>query len=255
MKRWLCFILPFIMAACGQASASPALAPTSLSSQEVTQVPGLSATKLAMLTAQADTLSADAPENDATLTAILSGKSALGTAMAETMTALSPSETPLPTLRADAPFCQPADLQSSFTSNAATQSILLSAGLKNTGSGACFLQAWPQVRLEDRQGRLLDLEYSYFDFGLGAPGSTATEEAKEVNTAKVGLWPGWSVWVNLLWQNWCAAPVSGGVVIGLTFNKSGVVNIPTDITDGGTCNAPGQRSYVGIAKLLLMSAP
>jgi len=140
MKRYLIFILPFIMAACGPASASRAALPTRVNGQEYIQVPGFSVTKLAMLTAEADTVKAGAPKNDATITAIISGKSALGTAMAETMTALPPSETPLPTVRADAPFCQPADLQSSFTSNAATQSILLSAGLKNTGSGACFLQ-------------------------------------------------------------------------------------------------------------------
>ena len=58
------------MAACGQASASPALASTSLNSREVTQATGLSATKLAMLTAEAETVTAGTPKNDGTITAI-----------------------------------------------------------------------------------------------------------------------------------------------------------------------------------------
>jgi hypothetical protein len=222
--------------------------------QEYTQVAGLSPTKLFALTAEMETVTAGYPHNDATITAIMAGKSALGTAMAATMTA-QPSETPLPAVPPEAPFCQPADLQSSFGSNAATQSILLSAGLKNTGSQACFLLIWPEVRLVDRQGKVLEVDYGYFDLGFSVPGSAATERAQEYATAKVGLWPGWMVWANLIWQNWCAAPVSGGVVIRLNFNHSGVINIPTDIQAGGTCNAQGQRSYVGIAKLVLLPAP
>jgi hypothetical protein len=117
------------------------------------------------------------------------------------------------------------------------------------------LQTWPQVRLVDQQGKALDVEYGFFDIGPGTTEAAATERAQEYATAKVGLWPGWSVWENLIWQNWCAAPVSGGIVIRLTFNNSGVINIPTDIQAGGPCNAKGQRSYVGIAKLVLMPAP
>lgn len=254
MKRWLFFILPFIIAACGPASASPTAVATAVNGQEYTQVSGFSATKLFQLTAEVETTTANSPQNDATITAIMAGKSNLGTAMAVTMTA-QPSETPLPTVPASAPFCHPADLQRSFESNAATQQILLSAGLKNTGTQACFLQVWPQVRLMDQQGRALDVDYGYFDIRFGTAGAAATEQAQEYATAKVGLWPGWSVWVNLLWQNWCAAPISGGVVIRLTFNNSGVINIPTEIQGSGTCNASGQRSYVGVAKLVLIPSP
>ena len=251
MKHWLWLILPFILAACGGASGRPMVLATAANGQEAPQMPGFSATKLYQLTEQAEKFVAGYPKNDATITAVMGSKYVLGTAMAATGTA-QPSKTPLPDVPSDAPFCKPADLQASFGSNGATQSILLSAGLKNIGSAACFLQSWPQIRLLDPQGRALDVDYSYFDIGLGAPGSTATEEAKEANTAKVGLWPGWSVWANLVWYNWCAAPVSGGAVIRMTFNYSGVINIPTDVTGGGTCNAQGQRSYVGVAKLVLL---
>ena len=242
------------MSACGPASASQMVLATVASGQEYTQVAGLSATKLFGLTAEMETVRAGYPQNDATITAIMADKYAQGTAMAATMTA-QPSETPFPVVPAEAPFCQPADLQNSFGSNAATQSILLGARLKNTGSQACFLQTWPEVRLVDRQGKALEVDYGYFDIGFGNADAAATERAQEYATAKVGLWPGWSVWANLIWQNWCAAPVSGGVVIRLNFKGSGVINIPTDIQAGGTCNAQGQRSYVGIAKLVLLPTP
>jgi len=254
MKHWLWLILPFIMAACGPASASQTAAAPAVIGQKYTQAPGLSATKLFMLTAEMETVTAGYPKNDATITSIMASKSTLGTTMAATMTA-QPSMTPLPTVPPQAQFCQPADLQSSFGSNAATQTILLSAGLKNASSQACFLQIWPQVRLMDRPGKALEVNYGYFDIGLSVPGSAATEETKEASTAKVGLWPGWTVWVNLIWQNWCAAPVNGGVVIRLTFKASGVINVPTDIAGGGACNTHGQWSYVGISKLVLVPAP
>ena len=254
MKCWLWIILPLIIAACSPASSSPTVLPTTVNRQEYTQAPGFSSTKFSMLTAEMETVTAGYPKNDATITAIMKSKYTLGTAMAATMTA-HPSETPLPVVPPEAPFCQLADLQSSFGSNAATQTILLSAGLKNTGSQACFLQIWPEVRLVDRQGKALNVEYGFFDMGPGTAEAAATERAQEYSTARVGLWPGWIVWENLIWQNWCAAPVSGGVVIRLRFNNSGDINIQTNIQAGGTCNAQGQHSYVGIAKLMLQPAP
>jgi hypothetical protein len=255
IRRLLLLIVPLFLAACGAASPVPTPVPTAVKRQMYTQVPGLSATKLFLLTAEVETQTARAPANDTTITAIIADKHALGTAMAETMTA-QPSETPIPAIPAEAPFCQAADLKSSFGSNAATQQILLSAGLTNIGNGPCFLQTWPQVQLLDRQGKPLDVDYGYFDIGIGNAGAAATQRAQEYPTAKVGLWPGWSVWANLIWQNWCGAPVSGGAVIQLTFNHNpGALAIPTDVQAGGTCNAPGQRSTVGIAKLVLVPTP
>ena len=255
MKRIAFLILPFILAACGSASPAPTAVPTALNGQEFTQVPGFSATKQFMLTSEAETVTAGYPKNDATITAILANKNALGTAMAATMTA-QPSETPLPTVPPSAPFCRPADLKAAFGSNAATQTILLSAGLTNISAAPCFLLVWPQVQLTDGQSRPLDVDYGYFDMGPGDAGSAATQRAQDYATAKVGLWPGWTVWANLIWQNWCAAPVSGGAVIQMNFsNTTGQLKISTDVQTGGTCNAPGQRSYVGIAKLVLVPLP
>lgn len=253
MKRWLWLILPFIMAACGPASGIPRAAATPVNSQEFTQSPGSSATQLSALTAKVETVTAGQPKSNATITAILPSKYALGTDMAATTTA-QPSATALPAVPSDAPFCQPGDLQGSFGSNGASQQILLSMGLKNTGPRACFLQTWPDIRLVDRQGKTLDVDYGYFDLGLEKAEAIATERAKENATAKVGLWPGWTTWINLIWQNWCAAPISGGAIIRLTFNHTGIMTIPTDMASGGTSIARGQRSTVGIAKMIVIQS-
>ena len=237
MKRLLWLILPFFLAACAAQPAEARQTPTQVAFDQ---------TKVFGLTAEAGTQTSINPAEAATGTASM-------TATATVTVELS--ETPLPTVPASAPFCQPGNLQRYFGTSGATQQILISAGLKNKGTSACFLQVWPQVQMEDKQGRALDVDYGYFDFGFSVPGATATERAQKYATAKVGLWPGWSVWINLLWQNWCAAPVSGGTVIRLTFNNTGVINITTDVAEGGTCNAQGKRSYVGIAKMILMPGP
>jgi hypothetical protein len=246
VKRFLFLILPCILAAC----AAPPV--------PVTKVPTESAferTKLFAITAEAETQTSGYPANDATITAIMANKFALGTAMAASMTA-QPSETPIPTIPPDSPVCHPADLKTSFGSNAATQQILLGAGLMNISGTPCFLQAWPQVLLVDRQGRPLDVDYSYFDVGAGDAISAATQQAQESTTARIGLWPGWEAWLSLAWGNWCSTPFSGGVVIQLTLiNNAGVINIPTDIQAGGACNAPGYQSSVGISKFGLVMPP
>ena len=245
MKGWLSFILPWFLVAC---AARPAV-----TTQTPTQA-ALDQTNFFTLTAKVETQISVYKTRGATKTAIIASYHDFETVNAK-METLRPSETPLPKVPADAPFCQPANLVRFFTSNGGTQQSLVSAGLKNTGTSACFLQVWPQVRLEDGQGKVLDVDYGYFDIGFSPPGAAATQRAQAYATAKVGLWPGWAVWVNLIWQNWCADPVSGGTVIRLTFNNSGVISIPTDVAGGGTCNAPGKRSYVGITKLVLMPTP
>lgn len=246
MKRFLFFILPCILAAC----AAPPVPATKIPTESAFE-----RTKLFAITAEAETQTSGYPANDATITAIMANKYALGTAMAATMTA-QPSETPIPTIPPDSPFCRPADLKTSFGSNAATQQILLGAGLTNISATPCFLQAWPQVLLVDRQGRPLDVDYSYFDIGAGDAISAATQQAQESATARIGLWPGWEAWLSLAWGNWCGPPFSEGVVLRLTLiNNSGVINITTDIQAGGACNAPGYRSSVGISKLGLVMPP
>ncbi|MCX6038591.1 MAG: DUF4232 domain-containing protein, partial [Chloroflexi bacterium] len=146
MKRILFFILPCILVAC-----------TSIVPRQPTETVTTNP-KLFALTAEAETVTSGYPANEATITAIMATKYAGGTEMAATMTA-QPTGTPVPTIPPDSPFCRPADLKTSFGSNAATQQILLGAGLTNISATPCLLQAWPQVLLVDRQGRPLDVDY------------------------------------------------------------------------------------------------
>jgi hypothetical protein len=248
VKRLLLLILPCILAGCGSASPGLAAGPTATNGQMDTQAPGLAATKLFQLTAEMETVTAGYPKNDATITAIMANKHALGTAMSETMTAM-PTETPVPTIPADSPFCRTDDLKTSFQSMGATQSILLGAGLTNISNTPCFLQAWPQAELVDQQGRPLDVDYNYFEMGPGDAVSAATEQARDTATARVGVWPGWTTWLNLIWMNWCGTPISGGAVIRLRlWGNAGMLVIQTGLQTGGTCNAPGYRSSISIAK-------
>ena len=240
MKRILAFILPWFLVAC----AAPALSMPAVPSESV-----FDRTKLFALTAEAETQTSGYPANEAMLTAIMSSKYALGTAMAATLTA-QPSGTPAPDIPADSPFCELADLKTTFGSNAATQQILLGVGLTNISRNPCFLQAWLQVVLVDQQGHPLDVEYHYFEMGPADAQAAATEQARESTIAKVGILPGWTVWLNLVWSNWCGDAISGGVVIRLTLiENGGVLNVPTAIEVGGACNAPGYASSVGISKL------
>jgi hypothetical protein len=243
MKWLLLIILPCILTACmvGAPIKKTATATTGL--------------KLLQLTAEAETVTTGYPKNDATITAILASKYAGGTAMAETMTA-KPTETPIATIPPDSPFCHPADLKVSFQSMGATQSILLGGGLTNASKTPCFLLAWPQVMLVDQQGRPLDLDYTYYKMGPGEAASAATEQARDATTARVGIWPGWSTWLNLIWRNWCGAPISGGAIIRLKlWDNTGTIDIPTDLQSSGTCNAPGYRSTISIGKFLPAMPP
>jgi hypothetical protein len=243
MKRFLYIILLLILTAC---TSSPLPA---------TNVPTESAferTKLFAITAEAETQTSGYPANDATFSAILAFKSAGGTAMAATMTA-QPTETPVPpspTITSDSPSCRPEDLKTDTISGppATGGQFIFGAVLTNISATPCFLQAWPQVLLMDRQDQPLDVDYNYFDASAGDAAAAATRQVQESATTKIGLSPGWSVMLSLIWRNWCGTPVSGGAVIRLTLiNNAGVINIPTDIQ--AFCDYPGFRSYVSISKL------
>jgi hypothetical protein len=240
IMRILLLILPCILTAC-------TITPVPAGHPDPTEK-AFARTKSFQITAESESLTAGIPKNDATITAIMASKYAGGTAMAATMTAM-PSETPIPAIPLDSPFCRPADLKITFKSMGATQSILLGAGLMNISKTPCFLQAWPQVVLVNQEGKPLEVDYHYFESGPSDAATAAAEQALESTTATVGVWPGWTAWLNLIWQNWCGEPVLGGAVIHLTFgNHSGRLDIPTDIQLGGACNAPGYRSTIGIGK-------
>ena len=240
----------FLLVACAAPSGSANKTPA---------ISGVDRTKLSQITAEAETQTSDYPATNATVNAMMASKHALWTAVAATMTA-QPSATPLPilpTIPPDSPYCGPNSLKATFEWSGAAGNILFGAVLTNIGGAPCFLQAWPQVILVNRQGKPLDSDYGYFDTNAGDAASAATAQVRESGTAKIGVWPGWTASLGLIWQNWCAAGVQGGVIIRLTlFNNLGTIDIPADFGWTGQCNAlPGAPSYVGISKFGPASPP
>jgi hypothetical protein len=86
-KPFRSLILFFLLVACGKPTVPATKTPAES---------GFERTKLHQITAEAETQTAGYPANDATITAILANKYALGTAMAATLTA-QPTGTSLPT--------------------------------------------------------------------------------------------------------------------------------------------------------------
>jgi hypothetical protein len=240
----------FLLAAC---------APPSVSAIKTPPQPAFVRTKIYLNTAEVETQTSAYPANDATITAILASKYALGTAMAGTMTA-QPSETPLPilpTIPLDSAYCGPDGLKSTFGWDGAAGNILFGAVLTNIRDVPCFMQAWPQVILVNRQGKPLDSDYGYFDTNADDAALAATAQAQESATAKIGVRPGWTASLSLNWQNWCAAGVQDGVIIRLTlFDNLGALDIPADFGWTGKCESlPGARSFVSISKFGPASPP
>jgi hypothetical protein len=238
MQRFLLLILPWFLAACATSPFAPTQVPTES---------GFARTKLFAITAEAETQKAGRPANDATVTAIMGSKYSLGTAMARTMTA-APTDTFTPTFPVPSRLCGSADLKTVSRSMGATGKIMVGAGLTNISTTPCLIQTWPQVRLVDGSGRLLDADYSYYDMHGDAAETGATEQAQVGATATTGLLPGQEAWINLIWDNWCLPPVSGGVYLRLKLMAgAGTIEILSDVQGGGQCgDLPGTRSTIAI---------
>ncbi len=230
---WL--ILPCILAACASASPGPAIDPSPTPPVAPTP-PGFLQTKMYQLTAEMLTRSAAAPKNDATLTAILAGKHALGTSVVETMTAM-PTLTLTPTIPPDSPPCQSGSLKASFDGTmGATQSLLLGVGVTNVGASACFLHLRPRAVLVDPSGRVLDIQYTFSPNGDTPADPEAT----------LGLPVGRKASFSMQWGNWCLPDVKGGISIRLTLGTDGgTLSVPTGLSGGPVCNDPGYSSWIG----------
>ena len=236
MKRILLLIVPFILVACSAA----ATVPTATQTPTITATNTLSAfseTKLFQLTAEMLTITASQPKNDATITAIMANKYALGTSMAGTMTAM-PTFTLTPTIPPGSPACRAQDLQPAFSGTmGATQSIVIGWNLTNISASPCFLQTWPQAVLVDSSGNPLDIQYTY-----SGPSSLPYDP-----NAMLGLPPGRMAAFSFQWGNWCMPALNTGASVRLILARNGgTLTIPTDITAGGVCNDAGSRSWVGI---------
>jgi hypothetical protein len=225
--------------------------------------PPIAQTKLAYLTADAQTLTARPTYNDATVTAILSQKATGRAAMALTMTAY-PTVTPTPTLPPDAPPCQAADLTGEARTNGAGGSITFGVSITNRGSQLCFLQGPPEIALVDNQGKALDIHINNECFPQCGPTpdpnqtpSMATQtalaplqtvQASLVLNGKIGLAPGASAVIFMIWSNWCQPFPQGGVRVQLTLPGGSLIEIPGDAGGGGRCDAPGEPSSMMVSQ-------
>ena len=230
MRRLFLLFLPFLLVACSPAASQIPVTDTS--------TVDFSATKLYQLTAEMLTVTANQPKNDATITAIMANKYALGTSMAETMTAI-PTLTPTPTIPPESPPCRAQDLQAAFMgAMGATQSIVFGVNLTNVKGLPCYLQLWPQAILVNGSGNPLDIQFTY-----NVP-SDLTFDAE----ALLGLAPERTAGFSFQWGNWCMPAILGGVSIRLTMAQDGgTLTILTGLTAGGVCNDSGSPSWVGIS--------
>ncbi len=251
MKKCLMALLMFpLLAACSSRVATPMPlgTPPPAGATASPSMPAWEATKLGMLTAEVETQTALAPQNDATITAIMATKYAGGTAAAGTMTA-EPTLTPTPTIPPGSAYCTLNQLSAAAQSNGATGSIILGARLTNTSSSPCFLPVWPQAALVDGQGDPLDVQYNFSTMANG-PSGAGSAAAPGNPQEQVGLVPGWSAVLSMIWSNWCGGSVPGGVFIRLTLPDSDEpMVIPMDVDAGGRCDAPGEPSSVSIVNV------
>ena len=242
------------LAACGSVATSVGSPQTGQTPSPMSTEKIFALTKFGMLTGEAETETEVSPKNSATVASIISTKYAGGTEMAETITAM-PTLTLTPAIPSGSPYCRQIDLNTSINSGPSMGGTFsIDAGFTNISNAPCYLQTWSQVILLDGQGKPLDVDYSYFDTSGVNATVAATEQARDSATAKIGLWPGWTAWISLIWGNWCKGPIQGKVVFRLTLiNDLGTINIPTDIQAGGICNAPNYRSSIGISNLSVSS--
>jgi hypothetical protein len=166
---------------------------------------------------------------------------------ARTQYAALPTIPPTPTIPPNSPFCRPADLQTTFNSNGATQHIVLEVGVKNKGEAPCFLPSWPVVRLLDRSGKTLDITYDYIFLNSNPSSLPPTQESNPGKPILFGLAVNQSSGLALMWGNWCQPAIVGGVIIRMfLLETAGWIDIPTDIVGGGTCDDASSSSTIDV---------
>jgi len=238
--------LAFLIVSCAPMATGPTLVPAPSPVQGKTPIP-----KGYFLTREALTPPEFRPRNLFTVAALSGTQFAAATADVLTATA-KPTVTPSPTIPPQSRYCTSGDLEAAAgRAMGATQSLVFGVSFKNGSDSPCYMQTWPEVVLMDRQGNALAVDY-YFGNGTSGP-AAATQQARESISAKVGLWPGWTAHISLVWGNWCGEPIWPGVVVHLKLMGSdGTMDVPTEIAVGGRCLLPDRLSYVAMSKLHVM---
>jgi hypothetical protein len=163
---------------------------------------------------------------------------------ARTEYAAIPTPTSTPTIPAGSPACQPEDLKASFNTNGAGGHIAIGIEVLNKSNSNCFVPAYPAVQLTNRAGEPLDISYDYL---IPNENPTTVQPSEEGQPARYGLKAGQQAVALLSWGNWCKGVIPGGLIVRLPLlDKSGDIDIPTDLTGGGHCDEPEAKSTVDI---------
>ena len=166
---------------------------------------------------------------------------------ARTQYALMPTITPTPTIPPSSGYCRAGDLQTSVHTNGAGGHIVLEVGVTNISQAPCFLPSWPAIQLQDRSGSPIDVTYDYVFLNANPSSLPPTQESNPGQPIDYGLAVGQDAVLILLWGNWCLPPVEGGVVIRMSLlGAKSWIDVPTDISGGGYCDAPGSPSTIDV---------
>ena len=177
-------------------------------------------------------------------------RNAFDTALSETLTAM-PTATPTPTFPVDALPCHASDLQISARTEGYPTHLAFFVKITNTSSTTCYLQGPPDIKLIDRNGTILDLEYVSFCIGcklVGVAALTQTAIVQETLYNRIGIGANEQVGVKVNWVNWCEHYFpEGGVLVRLTLpDELGMVAGPTDAYVGGPCRFPDRKSQLEV---------
>jgi hypothetical protein len=200
---------------------------------------------------------------DATQTAIVNQKATDRAEMSRTLTA-QPTATPTPTTPVGAALCRAEDLRASVAVQGATGSLAGSAVYTNVGRTTCVLQGPPDIRLVGADGAELTVRYQLMCMGCSpaalenatqeAAAQTAavplmTQAAQSILGGQLGLAPGQSASVFIVWGNWCetgTGPVSVRLVLPA---GGGSLDAPMGEV-APRCDAPGFPSTLSISQYM-----
>jgi hypothetical protein len=192
-----------------------------------------------------------------TETAIVARKFTEGAQMATTL-AFLPTNTAIPTLAPTSTICPAGNLAGEVRTNGATGHITFSVALTNIGNATCTLPGPADIQLVNRQAIPLDLDVGTFCFNcapseaLGAtpspPALALTQTAEPVIHRPVNLAAHQVTKLFMIWSNWCAPFPSGGVSVRLNLDPGVQIDLPSDASTGGRCDAPEERSTLQVSE-------
>lgn len=201
---------------------------------------------------------------DATQTAIVEQKATDRAEMSLTLTA-QPTATATPTTQPGAALCRAVGLRASVAMQGATGSLAGNAVYTNLGRTTCVLQGPPDIRLVGADGTELAVQYQLTCMGCSpAALGNVTQEAATQTAAvplmtlaaqsilggQLGLAPGQSASVFIVWSNWCetgTGPVSVRLVLPA---GGGSLDAPMGDVVAPRCDAPGFPSTLSISQYI-----